>query len=128
MQKRTNYYPTESEEQATLFSWAAMKSGKRPELRLLFHIPNGGERKKSEAARFKAEGVKPGVPDLFLPVARGPYHGLFIELKRQKGGRLSEAQRRWLDALRKQGYSAYVAFGWKDAAALIEIYLDEKGA
>ena len=127
MQKRTNYYPTESEEQATLFSWAAMKSGKRPELRLLFHIPNGGKRGKVEAARFKAEGVKPGVPDLFLPVARGGWHGLFIELKRQKGGRIGDAQRRWITALMTQGYYAEVCFGWKDAAELIENYLDEKG-
>lgn len=74
--------PTEAQEQATLFSWAEMQSGRRPELRLLFHIPNGGSRGKAEAARFKMEGVKPGVPDLFLPVPRGPWHGLFIELKR----------------------------------------------
>lgn len=69
--KDARLLPTEAEEQATLFSWAAMKRGKYPELDLLFHIPNGGSRGKAEAARFKAEGVKPGVPDLFLPVARG---------------------------------------------------------
>ena len=126
MNKKENFYPTEGEEQATLFSWAAMKSVKHPELRLLFHIPNGGKRGKVEAARFKAEGVKPGVPDLFLPVARGGRHGLFIEMKRQKGGRLSPDQRAWLDALRAQGYAAYVAYGWKDAAALIEKYLKEE--
>ena len=119
------YMPTEAEEQATLFSWAAMNSGKRPELRLLFHIPNGGMRSKSEAARFKAEGVKPGVPDLFLPVARGPWHGLFIELKRQKGGRISEAQSKWIDALLKAGYLTVVACGWHEAAEYIEEYLKE---
>ena len=119
--------PTEGAEQATLFSWAEMMSHKRPELRYLFHIPNGGKRTKSEAARFKAEGVKPGVPDLFLPVARGPYHGLFVELKRQKGGTISPAQRRWGRALTVQGYLATVCYGWKDAAATIEDYLDEKG-
>lgn len=127
MAKKTNCLPTEGEEQATLFSWASIKSRAYPELRLLFHIPNGGARKKSEAARFKAEGVKPGVPDIFLPVARGPWHGLFIELKRQKGGRISEAQRNWLDDLAGQGYCAVVAFGWKEAAQTIEYYLDERG-
>ena len=66
--------PTESEEQQTLFSWATMQSGRYPELRLLYHIPNGGSRGKAEAGRFKAEGVKSGVPDLCLPVARGAYH------------------------------------------------------
>lgn len=118
-------WPTEGQEQAILFSWAAMTAGRRPELRLLFHIPNGGERRKSEAARFRAEGVKAGVPDLFLPVARGRWHGLFVELKRQKGGRVSEAQREWQEALTAQGYLARVAYGWKEAAALIEHYLDE---
>lgn len=121
--KKASLYPSEGQEQATLFSWAAMKSGKYPELRLLFHIPNGGSRGKVEAARFKAEGVKAGVPDLFLPVARGLWHGLFIELKRQKGGRVSEAQRRWIADLERQGYRAEVACGWREAAEIIEIYL-----
>lgn len=78
--------PTESVEQQCLFRWAAFQSGKYPELKLLYHVPNGGSRKKSEAGRFKAEGVKAGVPDLCLPVARGGYHGLYIELKRLKQG------------------------------------------
>lgn len=125
--KDARLLPTEGTEQATLFSWAKMVSHKRPELRLLYHIPNGGHRSKSEAARFKAEGVKPGVPDLCLPVARGPYHGLYIELKRQKGGKVSDAQKEWIAALTTQGYLAEVCYGWKDAAALIEDYLDEKG-
>ena len=121
--KQAQAVPSEGQEQATLFSWAAMKSWKYPELKLLFHVPNGGSRGKVEAARFKAEGVKAGVPDLFLPVARGIWHGLFIELKRQKGGRVSEAQQKWLYALTRQGFYATVACGWQEAAALIEEYL-----
>ena len=93
---------------------------------LCFHIANGGSRGKAEAARFKAEGVKAGVPDLFLPVARGPYHGLFIEMKRQKGGKVSDAQKAWISALIDQGYLAVVCYGWKDAAELIEDYLEER--
>ena len=119
-----NTTATEGAEQATLFSWAEMRSIKYPELRLLFHIPNGGSRGKVEAARFKAEGVKAGVPDLFLPVARGPYHGLFIEMKRQSGGRTSDAQRKWIAALAAQGYLATICYGWKEAAELIEDYLE----
>lgn len=98
-----NMTPTEGEEQATLFHWCEMVKGKYPELQLLFHIPNGGERRKSEAARMKAEGVKPGVPDLFLPVARGGYHGLFIEMKRREGWRISKEQETWIAALKEQG-------------------------
>lgn len=115
--------PSEGAEQAALIEWAHRASGRCPELRLLFHIPNGGSRGKVEAARFKAEGVKAGVPDLFLPVARGGYHGLFIEMKRKKGGRVSEAQKGWITALNKQGFYAVVCYGCEDAAKTIKIYL-----
>ena len=107
--------PTEGTEQATLFSWARIQSGKHPELRLLFHIPNGGSRGKAEAGRFKAEGVKAGVPDLFLPV-----------MKRQKGGRVSDAQREWLSDLEREGYRAELARGWQEAAEIILEYLEGK--
>ena len=119
--------PSESYEQETLFKWMDLQMKKRPELKLCFHIANGGSRGKAEAARFKAEGVKPGVPDLFLPVARGPHHGLFIEMKRQKGGRVSEEQKAWIAALAAQGYLAQVCHGWMEAAALLENYLNERG-
>lgn len=125
--KITSAVPSESYEQETLFKWMELQMKKRPELQLCFHIANGGSRGKAEAARFKAEGVKAGVPDLFLPVARGPYHGLFIEMKRQKGGKVSDAQKAWISALTVQGYLAVVCYGWKDAAELIEDYLDERG-
>jgi len=127
MNRNRNLTPPEADEQATLFSWAAMRTGKYPELKLLYHVANGGLRSKSEAARFKSEGVKPGVPDICLPVARGPYHGLYIELKRQKGGKISEAQKKWLTELSLQGYLAMVAYGWKEASQIIEEYLDAKG-
>ena len=115
--------PLEGEEQAMLFSWAQMFAYRYPELKLMFHIPNGGKRSKVEAARFKKEGVKSGVPDIFLPVARGKYHGLFIELKRLEKGRVSSAQSDWIPALREQRYAAEVCKGWVAASALIEKYL-----
>ena len=115
---------TESQEQQLLFEWAALSGGKWPELALMYHIPNGGSRSKSEAGRFKAEGVKSGVPDICLPVARGRYHGLYIELKRVKGGRVSPAQQGWIAALRDQGYCACVCKGWDDAAHIIKAYLE----
>lgn len=91
---------------------------------MLYHIPNGGSRGKAEAGRFKAEGVKSGVPDICLPVARGEYHGLYIELKRRQGGRLSVNQRIWIDELRRQGYCATVCNGWEEAVAVIVAYLE----
>lgn len=118
--------PTEAQEQASLMSWAGMQSFRHPELSLLFHIPNGGGRSKAEAGRFKAEGVKAGVPDLFLPVSRGGYHGLFLEMKRRSGGRVSPDQKAWMEDLRGQGFAAEVCCGWEQAAEVIENYLGIK--
>jgi len=115
--------PTEAQEQITLMNWAAMQSGKYPELKLLYHVPNGGSRNKAEAGRLRAEGVKAGVPDLCLPVARGGYHGLYIELKRQRGGRASDLQVEWIEALMKQGYFVAICCGWELAAKTIMKYL-----
>lgn len=117
--------PTEEEEQAILFRWAELNKATMPELALLYHIPNGGLRSKTEAARFKATGVKAGVPDICLPVARSEYHGLYIDLKRLKGGKISDEQKDWIRRLDEQGYAAVVCQGWKAAAELIVKYLRE---
>lgn len=126
--KKENYIngirmiPTEDEEQIWLFSWAKLNSGKWPELELMHHIPNGGMRSKSEAARFKAMGVKRGVSDVFLPVAKGGYHGLYIELK-AKDGRPEKEQKEWIAAVREQRYYAAVCYGGIEAANLVEAYM-----
>jgi hypothetical protein len=119
--------PTESAEQQALFQWAALQSGKYPELVLLYHVPNGGSRHKAEAGRLRAEGVKSGVPDLCLPVARAGYHGLYIELKRLKGGRTSANQEAWLERLEEQGYAVRLCKGWEAAARAILEYLNSGG-
>ncbi len=92
----------------------------------LFHIPNGGRRGKAEAARFKAQGVKAGVPDLCLPVPRGPYHALYIELKRETGGTASAAQAGWIERLKYYGNFAVICHGWESAKNVILWYM--KGA
>lgn len=116
--------PSEQVEQINLMRWAEYEKGAHPELKLLLHIPNGGSRTKAEAGRFRAMGVKPGVPDLLLPVARGAYHGLWIELKRADGGKTQAAQRGWIAALRDQGYEAVVCHGWVEASETIMKYLN----
>lgn len=115
--------PEEEVEQTCLFRWAAYSLGAHPELRLLHAIPNGGKRSKSEAARMKAAGVKAGVPDMFLPVARGGSHGLYIELKRIKGGRVSAEQLAWMEELTREGYTCAVCHGWEEARKVIQTYL-----
>ena len=112
--------PLEHEEQQSLILWAFAYQKRIPELSMLFAIPNQG------AARLKnlqTEGVMRGVPDLFLAVARGNWHGLFIELKRRKGGKLSFEQVQWLNELTIQGYCAQAAYGWDEAKKQILTYL-----
>ena len=116
--------PTESEEQQQIFQWASYALGRYPELKYMYHVPNGGVRNKATAGRLKAEGVKSGVPDICLPVPRGKYHGLYIELKRRKGGRLSDDQSDWIAALRGFGYLADSCRGAREAIELIQRYLN----
>ena len=113
---------TEHAEQCAVIKWAAYSTGRYPELRTLFAIPNGGQRHLVVAAKLKAEGLKPGVPDLFLPVARNGKHGLFIELK-VKPNKPSEAQLCWLADLDQLGYDAVVCYSADDAISEIENYL-----
>ena len=117
----------ESGHQEALFSWAAYRTGLMPELQYMYHVPNGGKRDKATAAVLKRQGVKAGVPDIMLPAARAGYHGLYIELKRQRGGRTSDHQSEWLDALSAQGYKAALCYGWEQAAGTIIEYLTGGG-
>ena len=118
---------SELDEQIALFQFAKVFAGRVPELDLLLHIPNGEFRHKATAARLSAAGVRAGVPDVFLPVARqqrnGVWaHGLWIELKIGTN-RTSAFQNWWLSALRAQGFSCKVCYGWVDAACAIVRYL-----
>lgn len=116
--------PSEDQEQANLMAWARVNEGVLPELVLLFHVPNGGDRHPAVAARLKAMGTKPGVPDLLLPVARGGYHGLALEMKSPTGkGRVRPEQAAWLTALREEGWATAVRCSWVDAANTIMLYL-----
>jgi hypothetical protein len=115
--------PLESGEQQALFQWARLMEGRYPELWLMYAIPNGGARNKATAGRLKAEGVKPGVPDICLPVARNGFHSLYIELKRIDGGRVSDEQADWIDLLQRQGNKAIVCRGSTAATEAMEEYL-----
>lgn len=118
--------PTEDEEQAEVIRWAMLREMCCPALALLLHIPNGGHRHKATAGRFKALGVKKGVPDLFLPVPRDGCHGLWIEMKRVRGGRLSSEQEDWHTKLRARGYRVEVCRGAGEAIAVLKDYLGMK--
>lgn len=112
----------EDTEQMGVIEWANWNTGRFPELQLLFHVPNGGKRNAAEAARFKAMGVKAGVPDLCLPVPRNGFAGLYIEMKYGKN-RTTKEQEKWITALRQQGYKVAVCYGGIAATKELESYL-----
>lgn len=115
--------PKETVEQQWLFQWARMCQAKHPELGLMYHIPNEGKRSRAGGNRAKAEGLKSGVPDICLPVARGGFHGLYIEMKRREGGKVTAHQQEWIEQLRAQGYRAEVCRGFDEASDMIMAYL-----
>ncbi len=147
---------TESAHQKALFAWAAMAerhgfkaawdeecyrgnfghkflTSSAPELKWLFAIPNGGARNAITAGRMKAEGVKKGVADIFLPVTRRKeslihendvklYGGLWVEMKKEKE-KLSLEQENFKSFCHFQGYKFEVCYSWIEAAKAIETYL-----
>lgn len=121
----------EHNEQVMLFRWASIMQKHYQELALMYAIPNGGDRHVATATKLKAEGVKAGVPDICLPVARGPYHALYVEMKRpenkalgQKKGAVSPSQKRWITGLGRAGNKVVVAYGFDEARDVIHEYLE----
>ena len=117
------YQLGEDQEQELVIQWKELMVGRCPKLKYHHHCPNGGSRHPAEAQKLRRMGVVPGVSDLFLPVARHGYHGLWIEMKRQQGGRLSPKQKDWLEGMREEGYKAVRADGAEEAIAILEEYL-----
>ena len=100
--------------QQHLFSAYAQLSGFVPEFEWFFHVPNGGSRHPREAVKLKHMGVRPGVPDILLPVAKQGYYGLAIELKSGKN-KPTEHQLKWIEYLRSQNWYVTVCYSWEDA-------------
>lgn len=121
--------PTEHHEQVAVMRWAALCADLHPDLRWLYAIPNGARTSIGTARKLKAEGLKSGVPDLCLPVPRGVdhitrYNGLYLELKRTRGGVVSATQREWHQALIERGYSVHVCRGATEAIHALCRYLN----
>jgi hypothetical protein len=115
---------SEHHEQVAIFEWVKLNLAKYPQLENLFAIPNGGQRSPVTGAMLKAEGVRSGVADIMLAYPCNGYHGLFIELKRRDGGKVSPQQQDWINRLNKAGYLAIVAYGAKEAVKIITDYLN----
>jgi len=91
----------------------------------LFAIPNGGHRHKAVAAKLKAEGLRPGIPDLFLAVPKRKASGLFIEMK-SATGRESDPQKNVRPYL-EQYYDCVVCYSSTEAIETIKQYLTTSG-
>jgi len=115
---------TEHQSQSALIKWCSLNETRLSGLELIHAIANEGSGSKARGARMKREGVKAGVPDLFLPVARGGFFGLYIENK-VKGGRVRPNQKKWIVDLTDQGYSVMVSFDWERATQIIELYFSK---
>lgn len=128
---------SEEDEHAAVMDWAIRHEHEYPDLDLLYHIPNGGSRSavylpgvgckghriSLEGRRLKRLGVKPGVPDLHLPVSRQGYHSLYIEMKRVRDYRVSEDQRAVIDRLRAKGNRVEICAGFEAAKRVLIDYL-----
>ena len=113
---------SEHDEQTALFLWAGIYQEKFPGIELMFAVPNGGYRLAKTAKDLKEEGVKAGVPDVWLPV-KGihegrPVVGLVIEMKFGRNGPTPE-QVWWLDMLAKKSWRTVVCYSWQAAARAI---------
>lgn len=118
---------SEDSHQIALFGWTALPEikTKYPELKWLFAVPNGGFRNKATAGKLKASGLKKGVPDICLPIKRGIYSGLWIELKVKKNKPTPE-QLEWISLLQSQGFGACVCVGFQEARDMLIKYLEFK--
>ncbi len=117
------YATGEDAQQMAVISWAGWMINVYPELNLLHHCPNGGSRHKAEAVKLKQIGVKPGMPDLCLPVPRGKYAGLYIEMK-CGDNKLQETQKEKLTALARHGHYCTVCYSSREAIEVLEEYLN----
>ena len=116
--------PSEHWEQEQFFRWVYANQIRYPELKLCNGSMNGVRVSPRLRAGLKLQGLRPGVPDIDLPVKRFPYSGLRIEMKRRKGGTVSPEQKQFHTLLEQQGYMVAVCKGWIEAAQLVFNYLE----
>lgn len=116
---------SEDTEQISVIQWVQYQIPHHPELNLLHHCPNGGSRNRLEAAKLKQMGVRAGVPDLHLPIPKGIYSGLYIEMK-YGDGRIEKSQREFLKEAAQYGNYCAVCYGAEEAINIIAQYINLK--
>lgn len=122
--KKTSIIPTELQEQIAVFNWVNLMIRKYPMLKYMNASLNGVRLTIGQATLAKKSGMIKGYPDIFLPYRNKTYNGLFIELKRIKGGIVSPEQKDFISFLNSQGYLAVVCKGSQEAIEAIQTYLN----
>ncbi|MGM0601376.1 MAG: VRR-NUC domain-containing protein [Candidatus Muiribacteriota bacterium] len=113
----------ESQEQELIFKWIRSNQIKFPKLQLAYSTLNGVRLRPKLRADMKKQGLKAGVPDIVLPAGNKYFSGLYIELKRKKGGKVSKEQKEYLEKLREEGFQALVCRGHVEAIEAVKNYL-----
>ncbi len=108
--------------QKAFFDWWRVYMPNEDLQQMMFAIPNGGARNVVTGKKLKAEGVRRGIPDVFLAIARLGYHGLFIEFKAGKN-KPSKEQAQFIETATKNGYLCVVCYDWVKAKEMVEAYM-----
>jgi hypothetical protein len=128
---REGFSQSEHTEQRDLFTWAILMQRQYRELEVMYAIPNGAflgaDRKAAwkHGARLVAEGLRRGMLDVCLPVSRGGYLTLYIEMKAGKND-TSPAQDQWCEALHRHGHLCVICWNFETARSVIIDYLEGK--
>lgn len=117
---------SETSEQQAVMDWCRWNIGRYPELETLHHTVNEGKRSVRNGAELKRMGMSAGFPDLSLHCAKGIYHSLHIEMKKDAKSRVSKEQKAWIARLNKYGNLAVVCYGADAAISVLKQYLNLK--
>ena len=109
-------FPTEDQEQEAFINWFRFNYKNH----FIFAVPNGGSRNIIEATKLKKTGLVAGVPDLIILSENKEV--LFIEMKKQKEGRLSKVQKQIIPKIESLGFTVLICYGFKDAAEKVKEY------
>lgn len=118
---------TEHSIQVAFFCW--LNTVKIQGTEWVHAIPNGGARSAASAGRLKAEGVKTGVMDVHIPLARKGFHGMYLEFKRpehkkHKNGGMTDEQVDFGTFMHHEGFKLKLVYTWREAAQALCDYLD----
>jgi hypothetical protein len=110
---------TEHNNQCAYFRWVRIAYKDK----VIFAVPNQRKQSARNGKWMKDEGVLAGIPDIIIASKSGVYHGMFIEMKSEKG-KLSKSQKEIIDKLESEGYFVKVCYSWIEAKEETEKYFN----